>query len=107
MSKNVDNFLLKTIRVETRIESGKKYYVIFRYGDILYYKDERCTILHREDGPAIEWKNGDKHWFINGNRHREDGAAIEYVYGAKSYYLNGKLYSEKDYWGMIRLGSFF
>jgi hypothetical protein len=21
---------------------------------------------HREDGPAIEWSNGDKEWFISG-----------------------------------------
>ena len=23
---------------------------------------------HREDGPAIEYKNGTKHWYINGKR---------------------------------------
>jgi hypothetical protein len=24
--------------------------------------------LHREDGPAEEWANGDKYWYINGKR---------------------------------------
>lgn len=24
--------------------------------------------LHREDGPAIEWDNGDKEWWVNGER---------------------------------------
>lgn len=33
--------------------------------------------LHREDGPAIEYVNGDLRWYLNGNRHREDGPAIE------------------------------
>ena len=31
--------------------------------------------FHREDGPAIEWSNGDKEWYLNGRRHREDGPA--------------------------------
>ena len=26
--------------------------------------------LHREDGPAIEWANGGKEYFLNGKRHR-------------------------------------
>ena len=31
-----------------------------------YYKDKAMTILHRVDGPAIEYADGDKSWFING-----------------------------------------
>jgi hypothetical protein len=27
---------------------------------------------HREDGPAVELSNGDKHWWLKGQRHRED-----------------------------------
>jgi hypothetical protein len=46
--------------------------------------------LNREDGPAIEYTNGDKCWYINGKRHREDGPAIERVSGHKSWYINGK-----------------
>jgi hypothetical protein len=32
------------------------------YGNKRYYKDGK---LHREDGPAIEWVNGDKYLFSN------------------------------------------
>lgn len=32
---------------------------------------------HRDNGPAIEWNNGDKEYFINGRLHREDGPAVE------------------------------
>ena len=39
--------------------------------------DER----HRENGPAIEWTNGSRIWYINGRRHRENGPAIEYADG--------------------------
>ena len=32
--------------------------------------------LHRVDGPAIEYSNGTKEWYINGKRHRLDDPAI-------------------------------
>lgn len=48
--------------------------------------------LHRYDGPAIEWNNGDKEWHINGKRHRIDGPAIEYANGTKKWYLFGILH---------------
>jgi hypothetical protein len=34
-------------------------------------------IYHREDGPACEWSDGSKSWWLHGRRHREDGPAIE------------------------------
>ena len=53
--------------------------------------------LHREDGPAIEWSSGVKEWYINGLRHRTDGPAIEYSDGSKLWYLNDIKYSEEEY----------
>jgi hypothetical protein len=50
--------------------------------------------LHREDGPAIEWSDGDKSWYLNGELHREDGPAVEWSDGTKSWYLNGKRHRE-------------
>ena len=58
------------------------------YGNIYYYND--LNQLHREDGPAVEYADGDKFWFLNGQRHREDGPAIEYAYGEKYWYFRGK-----------------
>ncbi len=46
--------------------------------------------LHRVNGPAIEWANGDKSWYLNGKLHRIDGPAAEGIDGHKSWYLNGK-----------------
>ena len=47
--------------------------------------------LHREDGPAYEYADGDKEWWLdNSERHREDGPAIEYADGYKAWCLNGK-----------------
>jgi hypothetical protein len=50
--------------------------------------------LHKEGGPAIEYANGDKHWYINNLHHREDGPAIEYSNGDKCWYINDKLHRE-------------
>jgi hypothetical protein len=50
--------------------------------------------LHREDGPAIEWADGSKYWWVNDQRHREDGPAIERADGSKEWYLNGQLHRE-------------
>jgi hypothetical protein len=52
------------------------------------YRNE-IGILHRDDGPAVEYTNGDKHWFVDGQSHRIDGPAIEYNDGSKSWYQNG------------------
>jgi hypothetical protein len=45
--------------------------------------------LHREDGPAIEWKDGTKAWFQNNLRHRLDGPACEYSH-SKHWFQYGK-----------------
>ena len=45
--------------------------------------------LHRIDGPAVELSDGTKEWFKNDKRHREDGPAIENN-GYKVWYLNGR-----------------
>ena len=45
---------------------------------------------HRLDGPAIEWHDGRKFWYINDKLHRLDGPAIEYTNGYKAWYVNGR-----------------
>jgi hypothetical protein len=53
------------------------------------------SMLHRENGPAAELSNGDKHWYINGQRHREDGPATEYPdAGYKEWWVNDIQYTE-------------
>lgn len=56
-------------------------------------------VLHREDGPAVEYENGDKFWYFNGRGHRLDGPAIEFEDGQQSYYVYGVRYmDELTYW---------
>ena len=68
----------------------KEYTKTDRYGKY-YYKDKEKTIIHREDGPAVEYFNGSKQWWLNGERHRMNGPAVEYADGSKVWYINGIL----------------
>lgn len=54
-------------------------------------------LLHREDGPAIERTDGYKAWYYNGQQHRIDGPAIEYEDGDKEWYLTGQKYTEEKF----------
>jgi hypothetical protein len=74
-----------------------QYICINDLGNKHYYKDKEMNILHREDGPAIEYANGDKYWYLNGKLHREDGPAVEYACGSKRWYLNGVIYTEAEF----------
>jgi hypothetical protein len=62
-----------------------------------YYKDKEMLICHREDGPAAEWKNGSKSWWLNGKLHRVDGPAVDFADGYKSWFLNGKEVTESEH----------
>lgn len=43
--------------------------------------------------------NGAKYYFENGKFHRENGPAVEYENGPKSYYVHGTRYPEElTYW---------
>jgi hypothetical protein len=53
--------------------------------------------LHRKDGPAVEWMNGNKNWFLHNKLHREDGPAIEYD-GGEEWWLNGVQYKNVAAW---------
>ena len=67
---------------------------VSEYGTKLYYSDREMKILHREDGPAIEWAKGDKLWYVNGKLHREDGPAVERANGYKAWFINDKRHRE-------------
>ena len=63
-------------------------------GSKYYYIDGK---YHRIDGPAIEYANGSNYWYIDGKRHRLDGPAIEYADGGKSWYIDDQGYSKEEH----------
>lgn len=62
--------------------------IIKTYCAAYYYKEKK---LHREDGPAVEYDNGDHEWWVNGKLHRLDGPAVEYADGGHEWWVYGKL----------------
>jgi hypothetical protein len=64
-----------------------------KYGTRRHYHNGR---LHREDGPAVIWPDGDQCWCLKGLFHREDGPAFIYRDGTPAWYLNGKEASMED-----------
>ena len=54
----------------------------------------------KEEPVMIEWGYGIKGWYLkNGICHREDGPAIEYPNGEKEFWLNGEQVTEEEVMG--------
>jgi hypothetical protein len=49
--------------------------------------------LHRTDGPAAIYADGDHYWCLNNTVHRTDGPAVIYANGGQLWYLNNVEYS--------------
>ena len=63
-------------------------------GGKVWYKDGE---LHRLDGPAVEFANGRKEWWKDGKLHRLDGPAYEGVDGTKAWFKDGKYLTESEF----------
>ena len=55
---------------------------VSKFGDKKWYIDDDLT-PHRTDGPAIEWADGDKEWWLYGKKYKSldeflDKAPISY-----------------------------
>ena len=62
----------------------------------IYYKN-KLNLFHRTDGPAVEYTDGFKSWWINGKQHREDGPAVVFSDGYVEYWLKDRSYSKEEW----------
>ena len=71
---------------------AEKYYVeVDDNGDTHWFTgDGADRMLHRLNCPAIEWADGSREWYQNGQRHRLDGPAVENADGYRAWYQNGQ-----------------
>ena len=53
---------------------------------------------------CLEDPNGDKYWYLNYKLHRVDGPAIEYSDETKEFWLNGKEVTRHDIFPITVLG---
>ena len=59
--------------------------------------------LHRLDGPAVEYADGDKYWYQNDQFHRTNGPAIMLADGRKWWYLNDRPLTEAEFNQAVKL----
>ena len=63
------------------------------------WKDEAGR-FHRLDGPAVEYVDGRKIWYINGVMHRSDGPGIESG-TSRVWYEHGRYLEMSKSWGQF------
>ena len=80
----------------SRSSDGPPYISINRVGTKRYYKDNKFTVLHRLDGPAVEYTDGSKFWYKDGEQHRLDGPAVIYANGASYWVVDGNELTSKE-----------
>lgn len=80
-----------------------KYHQNTDNNSIRYFKDKEMKIIHREDGPAIEYDNGTKVYYQNNKYHRLDGPAITGV-RFEAWYVDG-IHMNNDTLSMMALYS--
>ena len=74
--------------------------VVYPYTGVREYYNHAGK-LHRVEGPAVEYANGDMSWWLNGCRHRIGGPAIEWD-GNKRWFLHGVEYTKQEYYHQLR-----
>jgi hypothetical protein len=65
------------------------------HGTKRWFNDEGQ--LHRLDGPAKEWCNGSKSWWVNGKLYRLDGPAIEWSDGTKHWFIADQRLTQRQF----------
>lgn len=75
------------LRGRYRMNAPKNGKEVNENGTIRYYKDGK---LHREDGPAVIWTNGDKWYYLNGKQMTKEQYTT-YVIGVMSGVYQGEL----------------
>ena len=84
MPTNAEVYEALALRIEVDRDGTRKYF-------------NSAGELHRDNGPAVEYKSGSRAWFQNGKLHREDGPAVKWSNGDEEWWIDGVEYSEHEY----------
>ena len=78
------------------MEEHPKSYINEDGGKVWYLPSKGKDHIHRLDGPAVEWEDGSKAWWVDNKIHRLDGPAVEFEEGSTHWWLNGKHLPTKE-----------
>jgi len=71
---------------------------MIEYTNIFYTEYRKLSLEERKEKPyCIEYNAFVRNWRVNGKYHREDGPAVEYSDGNNEWHLNGKEYSFENW----------
>ena len=70
------------------------------YGTRRYYN--AAGLLHREDGPAVIWRDGSEAWFHNGKLHRTTGPAVALTNRTTTWWIHGVQYTKQEYQAQLK-----
>lgn len=62
----------------------------------VYWENDKYQ-WHRLDGPAVEYADGTKGWYVNGTQHNLNGPAWESTIGYKEWRIDGVEYTESEW----------
>lgn len=96
MLKNKDKIMLEIYLKSGKIKKYKNSFLMknkhVSIVNLLKYHTANGEIIHREDGPAINFDNKEKWWIVNGKKHRIDGPAVKHFDGSEEWWIDGKLH---------------
>ena len=93
LTKNAVAFPIGSLKLLDILKTNNS--IIFKFDKCTFYLNSEY-IIHRDDGPAVEFNNGRKEWYSLGVPHRDDGPAVESENGGKCWYCYGLLHRDND-----------
>ena len=80
------------------IEALSGYVETDEHGTVSFFNN--AGAVHRTDGPAVIYSDGNALWYQYGKLHRTDGPALTYAVGICYWYLQGRELSEEEFEAM-------
>ena len=80
------------------IEALSGYVETDEHGTVSFFNN--AGAVHRTDGPAVIYSDGNALWYQYGKLHRTDGPALTYAVGTCFWYLQGRELSEEEFEAM-------
>ena len=85
------------------IEALSGYVETDEHGTVSFFNN--AGAVHRTDGPAVIYSDGDKLWYQNGLLHRTDGPAVMLSSGIGHWFLSGCELTQAEFNQRIASGS--
>ena len=103
MPINIKSYIDSAQRIyDAMYNQGK--YRLWRCGTVIYVCNRSTP---KPDGVSILFPDNTIEYWKNNKLHRLDGPAIEWKNGYRSFYIKGKLLTEKQFNEKIRRRNFF